>query len=155
MHNLLWRPLVAAQHRDVIFTHHWHHFFVQNAVLLVHQLMGAHRNFIQRLGLGQAVRPLGWGRIALQNFYQATHAHFKKLVEIGGKNTQESQPLQQWQTAVIGLMQNTFVEFEQAQLAVEIGVIHLVPRNTIHVKPISCARLWQLCDRNKTVVFLL
>src|SRR5690606_29330507 len=126
MQDLLGSPLIAAQDGNAIAAQYRQQFLIENTVLLTHQLMGAHRNLVQNLGLSHAVRPLGGRCITLQNLYQSAHADFKKFVEVGGKNAQKAEPFQQWQTAVISLVQDAFVEFEQAQLAIEIGVIHLI-----------------------------
>ena len=50
---------------------------------------------------------------------QAGHPHHVELVEVGGRDRQEAQPLEQRMALVLGFLQHSAVEMEPGQFAVE------------------------------------
>ncbi|PAV67574.1 hypothetical protein WR25_22199 [Diploscapter pachys] len=122
-HRGLGVHLVAAQHMDARLVE-------RGAQVAPHRLLARH----QRIGLrGDRGELLCWrqtiGRAAIDVFQllplEASHAHHEEFVEVGARDRQEAQPLQQGMRSVARLFQHPPVERQPRQLAVEIAIVDL------------------------------
>ena len=87
-------------------------------VLLRHQRVGPAGDGSQHLGRQQAVgRRVGHATGDL--LLQARHADHEELVEVGGDDAEELEPLQHRQGGVLGLLEDAGVELEPGELAIE------------------------------------
>ena len=78
-------------------------------------------NLVQKLFGCNLVRSGGPGT-DFDALLESGDADFEKLVQIGAGNTQESQSLEQWNGRVPCLRKHAMIEFEQAQLSVNVPV---------------------------------
>ena len=95
-----------------------HQRLAPEPVLPLHQGVGPLRDGLQHLGRLQAVhRALGdlVGHLGLQ----AGHPDHEELVEVGGDDAEELEPLQHRQAGLLGLLQDPLVEGQPGELPVE------------------------------------
>src|SRR5690606_8079915 len=104
-------PLFAFEHTNAVVTHKWQEYLVENRILLIDQIMRTCCYLVQRLDLRQTIGAGSCGCIQLNHLHQAAHTNFKKLVEVGRKNTQETQPLQKRKRLIVRLMHSAILEF--------------------------------------------
>ena len=76
-------------------------------------------NCLQLRGDGQAIGA-GLIRAEFEPLLEAGHANLEKLIEIVGRDAQESEPLEQRHFLVERLREHAPVEFEQRQLAIDV-----------------------------------
>ena len=90
----------------------------EHPLLLRHELARVLVDQHQLLGRGQPVRRR-CGVARMGQLAQAGDAHCVELVEVGRRDRQEAQPLEQRHLGVLGLFQHPPVEAKPAELAVE------------------------------------
>ena len=78
-------------------------------------------NFIQQVLRGHLVGSRR-GRTDLQPLFQCCDPNFEELIEIRRRNTQESETLENGIVVVTGLLQNSLIEFKEAELAVNVQI---------------------------------
>jgi hypothetical protein len=101
-----------------------HEHVVQDLILLLDEVRGAHANRFQLVGDGQAVRT-ALQRARLQELLQARDSNLEELVEIGARNAQELDPFEQGNAAVLRLFQHALIEFQERQLAIDVELRRL------------------------------
>ena len=118
---LLFGPCAAAVKRNILAVQFRHQHIVEQCVLLADKLLrfladardgfGRRQTRIQRLIRLFALLAL-----------QIRHAHFKKFVQIGRYDAQETQPFQQGNARILRLCQYAAVERQQAAFAAKDAV---------------------------------
>ena len=119
-------PHRAAQHADPLLLQGRQKLLVEDLVLLGDQLVGPHRDPAHHLCGAQSVRPR-LDRVRSDALLHATDPHLEELVHVRGRDRQETQPLQERHVGVSSLGQDTSVELDLGQLAVEVegGVVEI------------------------------
>ena len=112
-------PFRAAQEADSLFRHQRQDDIVQVAVLLGDEgvrFRGYEAKCFQRcLAVGGDD-----GRIGLELFLEAGHAHLEEFVHIAGDDAQEAQAFEQRHPLILRLGQHATVEGEKAEFPVQI-----------------------------------
>lgn len=96
-------------------------FFVEHAVLLIHEMVSLDANLPQQLVWASIVDSREYGpRDKL--LLQSGGANFKELIEIGTGNAQKAQTFEQGNFGIAGLFENPGVEGEQTQFPIDIEI---------------------------------
>ena len=92
---------------------------IQDDVLLMNQLVRQRGDASQEFRRGQSVgAPLfdSMGHL----FLESRHADFEELVEIGAHDAEKLQSFQQWNLLIFRQIEDAPVEFQEAELAVQV-----------------------------------
>jgi hypothetical protein len=100
------------------------HHLIEQFVLVSDQVVNIGRQLVEQFLCRDFLRSLR-RRANLHALLERGYANLEKLVEVGATDTQEAQPLEQRNIGVLRLGEHTFVEFEQAELAVDVEAVHL------------------------------
>ncbi len=78
-------------------------------------------NFIQQMLRGHLIGTRR-RRTDLQPLFQRRNPNFEELIQVGRRDTQESEALENGNFVVTGLLQNTLIELKEAELAVNVQI---------------------------------
>ena len=135
---------MQPENTNFLFRQGWTQPRVPAVILVVNEIV---RLLVQDFALFAERQPVGPGLVVpiLDLLHHRRYAHFEELIQVAGRDRQEFQPLQQRIPLVFRLLQNTPVEREPGDIAVE-KVLRVVERNTRHGRALRIFRVNSNCN---------
>ena len=119
-----------AEHANAVLAERGTQLLVPAKVLILHELMGFAGKLVALLEQREAIGP-GLAVAILDLLHQPRDSHFEKFVQVAGADGQKLQAFEQRNAFVLRFFQDTAVEGQPGNLAVDV-VVRVVERKAGH-----------------------